>query len=180
MANPYWRAAALSTGLLVIVLAIGMVDVLGFGEQAKFARAGSFIRIMRDAGLNQEDRQKQTVGYYEGLLNAGSRVTSYLLHYDPTTRSNRDAYHRVSGTITFRSPIDCVFLNPIGLFESDERFGSKGTVYFRGERLADNRAVEHSDMVSFSPDGRTLILSLQANSSADQIRIIMLNERHEP
>jgi lysophospholipase L1-like esterase len=76
MANPYWRAAALSTGLLVIVLAIGMVDVLGFGEQAKFARAGSFIRMMRDAGLNQEDRQKQTVGYYEGLLNAGSRVTS--------------------------------------------------------------------------------------------------------
>jgi len=76
MANAYWRAAALSTGLLVLVLAIGMVDVLGFGEPAKLTPAGSFVRIMRDAGLNQEDRQKQTVGYYEGLLNAGARVTS--------------------------------------------------------------------------------------------------------
>ena len=37
---------------------------------------GSFVRILRDAGLNQEIREKQTVGYYEGLLNEGSRVSS--------------------------------------------------------------------------------------------------------
>lgn len=131
--------------------------------------------IYADRNSKGEDASKH--GNSNMQIPAGSRVTSYLLHYDPTTRSGNDPFHRVSGTITFRSPIECVFLNPIGLFESDQRFGTKGTVYYRGERLAANRAVEDSDMVSFSPDGRTLILSLQANSSADQIRIIMMNER---
>ena len=74
MNSLFWRAAAMSTGLLVVALAISMVEVLGWGERTNLATIGSVVRILRDAGLNQEDRQKQTVGYYEGLLNEGSRV----------------------------------------------------------------------------------------------------------
>ena len=61
----------------MVALAISMVEVLGWGERTNLATIGSVVRILRDAGLNQEDRQKQTVGYYEGLLNEGSRVARW-------------------------------------------------------------------------------------------------------
>ncbi len=44
-------------------------------------------------------------------IPAGARVNSYLLHFDPTTKRSNDRLHRVSGTITFRSPIIGVYFD---------------------------------------------------------------------
>ena len=73
---PFWRPAAVSSSLLFLMLAVCTIDVFGLGGQATPDGAGALVRIMRETGLNQEDREKQTVGYYEGLLNEGSRVSS--------------------------------------------------------------------------------------------------------
>ena len=47
MNSLFWRAAAMSTGLLAVALAIRMIEVLGWGERTNLATIGSVVRILR-------------------------------------------------------------------------------------------------------------------------------------
>ena len=109
-------------------------------------------------------------------LTAGMRVTSYLLHFDPTTDRPDDPMNRVSGTVTFRSPIIAVFTSNVGLYESDKQLSSELTRYVNDGETLGPRGLDALDFVSFSPNRKTLIVNLQANRAADQIRIITMDD----
>jgi lysophospholipase L1-like esterase len=77
MDQQFWRAAASTAVMLVGVISLRVFERAAFAEPT--AAAGTLptiLQTLRNTGLNQEDRERQTVGYYEGLLNEGSRVTS--------------------------------------------------------------------------------------------------------
>jgi len=126
--------------------------------------------IYADRGSGGEIAAKD--GNINMEIPAGARVTSYLLHFDPTTDRTDDPMKRVSGTVTFRSPIVGVFASGAGLYDSDKLLSSDKTRY-RGTGGA--RGLDGLDFVSFSPDRRTIIVNFQANRAADQIRIVTMN-----
>ena len=76
MNQPFWRAAAVTTLLLMTVISVRVFERAAFAEPASGGTLATVLQTLRNTGLNREDRERQTVGYYEGLLNEGSRVTS--------------------------------------------------------------------------------------------------------
>jgi lysophospholipase L1-like esterase len=74
MHEPFWRLAA-ATGALVAVLAgLSLLPVPVYSRtEDTFPK--KLLRTLHKDELNREAREAQTAGYYEGLLNEGSRVS---------------------------------------------------------------------------------------------------------
>ncbi len=123
-----------------------------------------------------------------GLLPAGTRVDSYLLHFRPT------AAEPVRGVIKFAAPIVAMMGRVDQLEATDRRFGLGSLDYpdetwrFRGlESLGSRTPGENgypvSDEVTLSQDRRTISLKMRANidveEGIDQVRVLTLSEEVE-
>ena len=123
-----------------------------------------------------------------GLLPAGTRVDSYLLHFRPT------AAEPVRGVIKFAAPIVAMMGRVDQLEATDRRFGLGSLDYpdetwrFRGlESLGSRTPGENgypvSDEVTLSQDRRTISLKMRANidveEGIDQVRVLTLSEEGE-
>ncbi len=123
-----------------------------------------------------------------GLLPAGTRVDSYLLHFRPT------AAEPVRGVIKFAAPIVAMMGRADRLEATDRRFGLGSLDYpdetwpFRGleslgSRTPGQNGYPVSDEVTLSQDRRTISLKMRANIAGeggfDQVRVLTLSEEVE-
>lgn len=107
-------------------------------------------------------------------LEAGSRVRSYLLQWNPVGRKRTVAM----GQITFDLPILGLIASSGKLAESDSILGHPDGVYEESRRGIEPPRNElnekpNRDTVILAADKRTLILILGAGTALDQIRVII-------
>ncbi len=137
-------------------------------------QSGAIIEKTIYADRNAKGEIADKVGNMNMEVAAGTCVNSYLLHFDPQINSASVPMNRVSGTVTFRTPIIGLFTRGVGLLESDRQLCNSETKYT--DQGIGRRSLDTEDFVSFSPDRKTLIVNLRANTTADQIRIVTMNE----
>lgn len=92
------------------------------------------------------------------LIPAGTPITSYLLHFDP---SDLSAATSATGTISFERPLLGVIFTDATLASSDPLLASVGR-YATAERMID---LEGSDWLSISDDLKTLSFQFSASST---------------
>jgi lysophospholipase L1-like esterase len=71
----FWRMAVPSLALLIVLFAAGAIEPPRFRRDTD-TLANKAWRALYKYELNREAREQQTSGYYEGLLNEGSRVSA--------------------------------------------------------------------------------------------------------
>jgi lysophospholipase L1-like esterase len=71
----FWRMAVPSLALLVVLFAASTIDPPRFRRNTD-SLAKKAWRALYKYELNREAHEQQTAGYYEGLLNEGSRVSA--------------------------------------------------------------------------------------------------------
>ena len=103
------------------------------------------------------------------------QVSSYLLHYDPTTRPADRSPLRREGSVTFATPIVGVINKQAALNQSDDVFGHPGAIYDHDKRRGVERRYSDasSDVIVMSRDRRTLHFNLAVSGDLDQIRILV-------
>lgn len=74
MNQPFWRFAGATTALVAGLAGLALVPVPAYSRTDQSA-ARKLLRTLHKDELNREAREAQTAGYYEGLLNEGSRVS---------------------------------------------------------------------------------------------------------
>lgn len=113
-----------------------------------------------------------------GAAHGGTVVDSYLLHYDRVGTPNELVF--VEGTIHFDRPIVGVIAGPQRLFDSDAMFAVAETAYpqssypgrgFEGFGHAPRGGEQ--DVVTISPDRRTLTVRLGTSTNIDQLRVLV-------
>ncbi|HUV65068.1 MAG TPA: FecR domain-containing protein [Sedimentisphaerales bacterium] len=112
-------------------------------------------------------------GHYQGhqglpvAIQAGLKVDSYLIHWDP---ASRDKLAQIaSGSITFRRPIVGLIISEGWLSATNSLFGAAGTEYHSAGRGLETEG----DTVTLSQDRLTLQLGLRAPTAVDEIRILV-------
>jgi lysophospholipase L1-like esterase len=71
--TPFWSAAAVNGLLLAILASLALIPVPPYSRLDR-SPLNRILRTLHRDELNREARERQTAGYYEGLLNEGSRV----------------------------------------------------------------------------------------------------------
>jgi hypothetical protein len=102
-----------------------------------------------------------------GVIQVGTLVDCYFIHFDPTRRVN------LVGSVTFNQKVLGVMLLDASLNASDDVLGTVGTKYPFGRR---NRGLEAGiavqDTLTLLGDMRKLTLDFIAQDSVDSIRVI--------
>jgi hypothetical protein len=74
MNEPFWRLAAATAVLVAVLAGLSLLPVPVYSRtDDSFPK--KLLRTLHKNELNREAREAQTAGYYEGLLNEGSRVS---------------------------------------------------------------------------------------------------------
>jgi hypothetical protein len=110
-----------------------------------------------------------------GKMPVGTRVDSYLIHWDPASEAAMNK--RMTGTVTFIRPILGLIVQTDWILESHRLFRRPGIIYPDRHGIRNNQGLEsvpsaNSDAVTLSQDRRTLSFRLRA-SQTDQIRILV-------
>ncbi len=113
-------------------------------------------------------------------IEPSRHVSSYLLHYDPTTRSTDRTPLRREGSVTFGKPIVGVINKQAALNQTDHMLGHPGAVYDRDKRrgVERNTTDASSDVIVLSRDRRTLHFNLAVSGDLDQVRILVRADEH--
>jgi hypothetical protein len=122
-----------------------------------------------------------TPGYYKvfrersGTIPTGSKVDSYLIHWNPIGENG--IWRKVSGSVTFRRPILGLIAGADRFVASDVWFCHDGTAYPRVDNEA--RGLEDliegpngGDTILFSQDRLTVTVTL-SSSAVDELRILV-------
>ena len=114
-------------------------------------------------------------GMYKNLtqetepINGPVRVDSYLIHFDPNPQSGGPMTPG-KGQATFTKPILGIIATPSGLRETDGRFGAEQAGY---TNAAGPRGMEDVDVITLSPDRRTIQFDWSAGHHSDQVRVLV-------
>lgn len=120
-----------------------------------------------------------SVNLSPGLIPSGTRVSSYLIHFDPVgIPSQPVSPDRFSSGVTFNSPVLGIQVLSSTLYTADGVLGALSTLYpvgepLRGLELAIGMiGVNTFDGINLSADLSTVFVILSAQLSLDQVRII--------
>ncbi len=117
-----------------------------------------------------------SVNLTPGVVAAGTRVDSYLLHFDPIGTPSQPL--ALSGSVTFSLPVLGIEVLTTSLNSTDTVLGIPGAFYPIGEV---NRGLELSvglvgietfDGITLSLDRKTVSVILSTQLSLDQVRVI--------
>lgn len=154
--------------------------------EAQHVVLNSLLRL----NLKGPDKKWPLDGIARGHIEAGTRVSSYLLMFNPVSESSTQVTH-LSGSITFARPILGVICGEHLLAESDQIVGLPGTLYgeqhipgqnFRSlqtRRLEANDQYQSEDVflphdeLSISADGRTLHFAIHVRQAWEQFRVLV-------
>ena len=112
-------------------------------------------------------------------LAAGTRVSSYFVHFDPVRGGGAKGVHR-RGSIRFEQPVLGVIIATRHLVPSDGMLGHPGTRYETTDFAIARNGLEPDDRMTLSEDRRTVYLQLGAGTSVDHVRILVAVGRKEP
>lgn len=98
-------------------------------------------------------------------------IRSYFLHFDPI---GTHPYHRVSGSITFDTPILGVIGRSLTMHETDSYLGAVGTFYptNRFNREYEYQTRSFYDQFELLDDGYSISVQIGASTDVDQLRVI--------
>jgi lysophospholipase L1-like esterase len=74
MRGSVWRVTLPTVALIVLLTGLALLPVPVY-SRADTSVSNKLLRTLHKDELNREARERQTAGYYEGLLNEGSRVS---------------------------------------------------------------------------------------------------------
>ncbi len=133
-------------------------------------------RVMSESALKaytetvsekQKERERAVESsVVQGEIASGTRVNSYLVHFDATGKS--DAMHRAKGRVRFENKILGVIINGQNLNESDALVGDADTVY---ESKLGRRT--ENDLIRISSDRQQVFMNFEVHGFIDQVRIIV-------
>lgn len=124
---------------------------------------------------NDKQRARETmvdVSLVQSVIPAGTRVNSYLVHFDATNRQN-DTY-RAKGRVRFNGRVLGVILHQESLSASDDLLGGVDTIYESkvGRRM-------ENDFIRISSDQRQIVMNFEIHGFIDQARIIVAEDLEE-
>ncbi|MEM1061770.1 MAG: FecR domain-containing protein [Planctomycetota bacterium] len=129
---------------------------------------GESIRVFRETEVLLDREVALGTGEDRRVFPAGTRLVSYLLHYDATTNATEAAL----GAIKFAIPIAAAATDEAALLESDALFARPGVVLpapaFRGIEPDEDRA-----SVSGDRHAMNLHFTVFGANSIDQIRLFL-------
>lgn len=105
----------------------------------------------------------------KGLIDAGTMVSSYLLHFDPVGRPLDTK--EVIGSVTFDEPILGLIIFTQDFVDSNAALGAPGTQYGFLSPV-DLGATEYVDNFALSADRKTVTFCFRTTRSSDSIRIL--------
>ncbi|WP_437185235.1 FecR domain-containing protein [Planctomicrobium sp. SH668] len=115
--------------------------------------------------------QPLTVNSLKGSVSfpTGTTLTSYLVHYDPTS----NVQFAPRGSVTFHRPISAVLYDAETLNHSDALFGSEQTIY---EKNSFRELELDEDEILISDDQRTLsfFLGISPPAFLDEMRVLIV------
>ncbi|GMR23869.1 MAG: hypothetical protein BMS9Abin37_2343 [Acidobacteriota bacterium] len=127
-----------------------------------------------DADVMSPGAVDEAVDLTPGTIFSGTRVDSYLLHFDPLSDSGASS----GGSVTFNRDILGILVQTSSLDATDALLGALATTY----QLNDFRGVEGlgfaaegvtvNDVVTLSADFRTIGFDFSTTSRIDEIRVI--------
>ena len=110
-----------------------------------------------------------TIDFIPGSIAAGTEFTSYLLQFDPAS-NNGGIEEAVVGTIEFSQAILAIIYDPNSLAGTDGTLGAIGNYGLMADR---GMVLEVDDILSVSPDGKTLSFDLDIpGDELLQLRVI--------
>ncbi|QDT62918.1 FecR family protein [Calycomorphotria hydatis] len=129
-----------------------------------------FLVIPESKGIVLQDELKFTSRFGTASLPAGTRVDSYLVHYDPSGTAAPGA----RGSISFGKPIVAVLDSATDLKQSDDVFNTDDRLW-SDDQL---RGFEPEDELQLSDDRFTVTIrpAVTGNNLLDQCRILVLSE----
>lgn len=138
-----------------------------FQEQSNYQLlADTKFSIPGDIGTYDEGTDMRP-----GDLFAGTRVNSYLLHFDQEFVGSP----RFQGTVQFADSIIGVMLLPFALNESDAELGAPGTLYPTTPFNA-RRGLDFGDFTPLDTfvvlDSQTISFDFTTSNAVDQIRVV--------
>lgn len=108
-------------------------------------------------------------------LPAGTRVDSYLLHFDPIGEALQP--YSCDATIIFDRPVLAVIATGLHMTRSDVELGRPSVRYdsdFRPNENRDARSLDdNNDQVILSDDRRAITVRMAATTGMDQLRILV-------
>ena len=141
-------------------------QVLVFLERKQVTLPSDVAVNINSAGAHQK------FGKIQGVLPAGMRVDSYVIHLDPKSKG----YRKQWGTIEFNRPIVGVITDTDQLILTDSILGAHGTLYEKdslgGRGLEAKVSKTGGDQLMIDEDRRTLKFNLDCRM-VDQIRVLI-------
>lgn len=110
---------------------------------------------------------------------AGTRVDSYLLHFDPKGVSKSSSGKHAAGSVTFSRPVLGIIVDDGSLDASDGVFGRAGTITpaKKTVRGCEPGSLQSTDRFALSADRHVLKLDLRAAGAIDQARVLVASAR---
>ncbi len=143
--------------------------ILLFLEQARVELEDPLEVSLSEPGCFRVGFRGAAAREFRRMLEVGSRVDSYFLHFDAEATTSTQA----RGTIHFERPIVAVIAGGAQMASTDELLGSWCTEYDRP--AATERELEWDEVV-ISSDRRHLTVDWRVGTAADQIRVLVESE----
>jgi len=143
----------------------GSYRVLGPAAKERYLEAAS-----------EKQRAHETIvddAAVQSVIPAGTRITSYLVHFDATHRIS-DPF-RAKGRVRFNGRVLGVILHQDNLVDSDALLGDSNTIY----ESRPGRDMEN-DFIRISSDQRQIVMNFEIQGFIDQARIIVAEDPEEP
>jgi hypothetical protein len=127
-------------------------------------------------GASEKQRAHETIvdeAAVQSIIPAGTRINSYLVHFDATHRKS-DPF-RAKGRVRFNGRVLGVILHQDSLIDSDALLGNSNTVY----ESKPGRDMEN-DFIRISSDQRQIVMNFEIRGFIDQARIIVAEDPEGP
>lgn len=124
---------------------------------------------------NEKQRARETmvdIGLVQSVIPAGTRVSSYLVHFDATNKQT-DSF-RAKGRVRFNGRVLGVILHQQSLSASDDLLGSSDTIY----EIKAGRRMEN-DFIRISSDQKQIVMNFEIHGFIDQARILVTEDMDE-
>ena len=124
---------------------------------------------------DEKQRARETmvdIGLVQSVIPAGTRVSSYLVHFDATNKQT-DSF-RAKGRVRFNGRVLGVILHQQTLSASDDLLGGSDMIY-------ESKAGRHmeNDFIRISSDQQQIVMNLEIHGFIDQARIIVAEDLEE-
>ncbi len=138
-------------------------DIFVFEE-----KQGVTVGVSLGVDFTSPGTYKKPADLLPASLVPGLTVCSHLIHFDPVGTGLASS----EGAVTFANDVVGVMTSDANLDASDAVVGNPGTTYPTGLTARGLELSPSSEVISLSPDKRTIRLSVRASTAVDQARVL--------